>query len=313
MVAPRKVACIYDFDLTLSEEYQQFPIFREFAAGIRQKHGITAIEDYFTTLCSGQGIDIGVGAMQQVLLDAKDIFPDLTNERLRTIYGPQIRLASGLPDWFARTTTYGEQRGLQIQHHVISAGFTPLIEGTSIAPYLASIRSGTFIEGQAGIERIKTIVDPNNKREEIIKICKGGDVHKDLSIDEYEFTYENVIVFGDGKSDRRKFNFIRERGGIAVGVYTQNDSAHFLRAREDLHGLVHYLVPRNYSSGSSLERVVQQSLDTIAQRSCTFDFRMVHSLQLNHLRHAELEAVTQKHVDSCNDCQERSQGTQIVE
>ena len=307
------MACIYDFDLTLSEEYQQFPIFREFADGIRKKYGITSIDDYFPTLCSGQGIDVGVGAMQQVLRDAQDIFPNLTNERLRRVYGPQIQLAPGLPEWFPRMTDYARELSLDLSHHVISAGFSPLIEGTSLTPYLASIRSGTFLEGSQGIERIKTIVDPNSKREEIIKICKGTDVHEDVSIDDYHITYENVIVIGDGSSDRRKFNFILERGGIAIGVYPCGDNEHKERAQRDLTGRVHYLVPRDYTSHSSLELMVRHSLEKMATRTCQFDFHLVHGLKLNHMRSPELKEITQKHLEGCDDCQERNKDTILLE
>ena len=308
----RNVACIYDFDLTLSEEYQQFPILRKFAKEIERKHGLTRIEDYFNRLCGRQGIDIGVGAMQQILLDCQDIFTGITNESMKTVYAPQIQLSPGLPDWFPRTTSYAEQQGLDLEHHVVSAGFTPLIAGTIIAPYLTSIRSGTFLEGPAGLEKIKHIVDPNSKREEIIEICKGQDVHEDLSIDQYHLTYDNVIVFGDGQSDQRKFNFIRERGGLAIGVYKKGDEQDLARAQRDLGGRVHYLVPRDYSAGTPLEEVVQQGLETMAKRTCTFDYRLIHALQRYHLRHPELTEVASRHLEWCNDCQERSKPTQIL-
>ncbi len=305
------VACIYDFDLTLTEEYQQFPILRQFAREIEQKHGITKIDDYFGKLCSGQGIDIGVGAMQQILIDCRDIFTDISNESMRTVYAPQIRLAPGLPDWFPRITAYAEQQGLDLEHHVVSAGFTPLIQGTMIAPYLASLRSGTFLEGARDLDRIKTIVDPNNKREEIIKICKGKDVHEDLPIDQYKFMYENVIVFGDGKSDKRKFNFVRERGGLAIGVYEKGNEADLARAQRDLGRRVHHLVPRDYSANSAIEWVVQGGLEAIAKRTCTLDYRMIQALQLQHLRNQEQIELYSRHLQNCGDCQERSRPTQI--
>ena len=72
-----KIGFIYDFDLTLSEEYQQMPLFRGFSENIKKEYGIEP-EDYFRVLC--KGTDIGVGSLEQMLNDVKKgIFPGLTN------------------------------------------------------------------------------------------------------------------------------------------------------------------------------------------------------------------------------------------
>ncbi len=241
--------------------------------------------------------------MQQFILDAQDIFTGLTNQAMRKEFAPQIKLAAGLPAWFPRIDDYARSLDIEVEHHVISAGFTPLIEGTAIAPYLASIRSGTFLENERGIYKIKTIIDPHNKREEIIKICKGLGLYADLPIGQYHINYNQVIVLGDGHSDRRKFNFVRERGGIALGVYTANDEDSFNRAREELDGRVQVLVPRDYQERTPLEKEVKQGLQRIAQRSCDFDYRFIHAWRLGQLRNPHLIQVSASHWKSCEDCQ----------
>ena len=62
MERKKRIALIYDFDLTLSEEYQQFPLFREFSDQLREKHGIDREQDYFPTLCESL-VDIEVGSL----------------------------------------------------------------------------------------------------------------------------------------------------------------------------------------------------------------------------------------------------------
>lgn len=309
--SPQKAACIYDFDLTLTEEYQQMPILRTFARQIEQRYGIQP-DNYFSTLCSGQGIEVGVGAMQQFILDVKDnVFYGITNDTMRNYYAQQIQLSSGLPEWFPRINETAGKVGLTLEHHVVSAGFTPLIEGSHIAPDLTSIRSGTFIDNEKGIYKIRTIVDPNNKREEIIKICKGVDLHDDLPIDKYNVRYSNVLVFGDGHSDKRMFNFVRERGGIAIGVYKKEDVQDKEKAQRELNGRVHYLVPRDYSERSALEQVVQQSLQMIARRTCKFDFHDIRKLQLHHYGDSKQIKLAAQHLRRCGDCQERSKETVV--
>lgn len=309
----KRAACIYDFDLTLTEEYQQMPILRAFARQIEEKHGVQP-ENYFATLCSGRGIDIGVGAMQQFTRDIqKGVFYGISNTSMQNVYAREIQLALGLPEWFHRINEAVEKIGLTLEHHVVSAGFKPLIEGSIIAPYLASIRSGTFIDNERGIDEIKTIVDPNNKRDEITKICKGTeDVHEDLPIDKYHLRYDRLIAFGDGHSDKRMFNYVRERGGIAIGVYTKDDAQNKVKAEQELRGRVHYLVPRDYSAGTPLEQVVQQSLHLISKRTCRFDFHDLRKLQLHHYEDSKQIKLAAQHLRRCGDCQERSKETKVI-
>lgn len=310
--SPRRAACIYDFDLTLTEEYQQMPILRAFARPIEEKHGVQP-ENYFATLCSGQGIEVGVGAMQQFILDAQNIFFGVSTEVMKNYYARQIQLAAGLPEWFPCINEAAEKAGLTLEHHVVSAGFKPLIEGSIIAPYLASIRSGTFIDNERGIYKIKTIVDPNNKRDEITKICKGTpELEQDFPIKDYHLRYDHVLVFGDGHSDKRMFNFVRERGGIAIGVYEKNNAERRESAKEELNGRVHYLVPRDYSAGTPLEQVVRQSLQMIAKRTCKFDFHDIRKLQLHHYEDSKQIKLAWQHLRRCGDCQERSKETKVI-
>jgi hypothetical protein len=304
------IGLIYDFDHTLSEEYQQFPFLREYAAAIEEKHGLTRPEDYFPILCDD--IDIGIGAMQQMLLDVVDVYPGLTNDKMRDVYGPKIELSPGLPDWFDRINDYASSLELEVEHHIISAGCQPLVEGTAIAAYATSIRAGLFLENGKQIDRIKSIVDPNNKREEIIKICKGQTLEEDLDFQSYHINYNRVMVFGDGQSDRRKFNFTRERGGGAVGVYKKGDDASRSKAEQILGGRVHHIVPRDYSEDSPMETVVKGWLHLVSERTCSFDYRMIHALNLGQLRNEGLMDLTRGHLEGCTDCQTRSEDTKIL-
>ena len=307
----KHVGLIYDFDMTLSEEYQQEPLLRKFSKEIKEKYGIEDIENYFSTLCSGQGIDICVGAMQQILIDSKNLFGGLTNQQMRKEFAPLVKLSTGLPEWFDRIDEYIAELNLDSTHHIVSAGFVPLIEGSPIAPYLSSIHAGNFIEDKDGINLISHIVDPYNKMREITHICKGeGREDSRLAIDEYEINYDHVIVFGDGKSDKSMFNFVRERGGYAIGVYQKYDDSSMRKALE-LIGNVNFIVPRDYSAGSRLEEVSKVALKQISKRNCTYDYRLVHALKLKQLRHSELINLTSSHLNSCDDCSERSKDTVI--
>tara|TARA_Y100000310_G_scaffold134116_1_gene133133 strand:- start:571 stop:1503 length:933 start_codon:yes stop_codon:yes gene_type:complete len=300
----KTIGFIYDFDLTLSEEYQQMPLFREFAENIRNEYGIDP-EDYFNVLCDGT--DIGVGSLEQMLNDVKaGVLPNITNEIMRDLYGPRIELAKGLPGWFERVNQKVEDLGYQASHHVISAGCIPFVEGTVITPHLDSIRAGRYLDNLASIYKIKSVVEPNNKSVEIRRICKGTGINQNLPIDEYKINYDHVILFGDGESDLRMFNFIRERGGYAIGVYGLNNNPPHEKTKNKLDGKVNYILPRDYSKDSIIDLVITDLIDTIFNRSCNYDYRLVSALNLHQLKNKGLIDLTSRHLSSCNDCQERS-------
>ena len=304
-----KIGFIYDFDLTLSEEYQQMPLFRDYAKNIEEAYNISP-DDYFRELC--EGTDIGVGSLEQMLNDVKSgVLPSVTNQVMRDEYGPQVELAKGLPDWFDRINNMVEKMGYEASHHVVSAGCTSFIEGTKIAPYLDSIHAGEYLDDSNGIKRIKKVVEPNNKRAEIIKICKGTGINEDLAIDNYAINYDHVILFGDGESDKRMFNFIRERGGYAIGVYGKNNKPGIDKTKRDLKGKVNFILPRDYSMGSIIENIATELVKIISNRTCDYDYRMVHALSLDHLRNENLIDLTNQHLNDCKDCKQRSKNTII--
>lgn len=95
----KNVGFVYDFDLTLTEEFQQYPILRQYATNLLNEYGIENPEEYWR-LCKTTNHDIAW--LQQFAKDASIVFPDLTNERMEQECSPQIQLAPGLPEWFER-------------------------------------------------------------------------------------------------------------------------------------------------------------------------------------------------------------------
>lgn len=51
----------------------------------------------------------------------------LKREYFRAI-GAQVELYRGVTDWFTRTTAYAAQRGIELEHYIISSGLKEIIE-----------------------------------------------------------------------------------------------------------------------------------------------------------------------------------------
>ena len=88
------IGFFYDFDLTLTEDYQQHPIFRYFFSALQAHYGLQKPEEYWT-LCNKS--EMGVGYMEHMIRDTPAIFARLTNERMKEEFAPLIPLSPGLP------------------------------------------------------------------------------------------------------------------------------------------------------------------------------------------------------------------------
>ncbi len=313
-----RVGFFYDYDMTLTEECQQFPIFRKFFPELKKKYGIKNINEY-RNLCNGG--DIGAGWMGQFLKDSKEIFNNLTNEQMKQEFAPKTKLAPGLSTWFERVGNVASSLGIELEHHVISVGISALIEGSAISPYLTSIVSGKFRDDGKGIYKIESIIEPFRKVESLKTICKGGDLHKDFSLEDYYINYRKAIIFGDGLSDKDWFRYTKQRGGYAIALFGKGDIDSFnkcvsyLGAENPFNSSVNFILPRDYRTDSNLEKKTFQILKDISEseKKCDMDWELVNNWKLNHIRNQDVINAIKKHFDSCKYCQNKINTEYIFE
>lgn len=77
----------------------------------------------------------------------------LKREYFRAI-GAQVELYRGVTDWFARTTAYAAQRGIELEHYIISSGLKEIIEGSAIAKNFKRIYASSYLyttDGRSGV------------------------------------------------------------------------------------------------------------------------------------------------------------------
>ena len=56
----------------------------------------------------------------------------LNKEKLAE-YGSKVALYPGVATWFERMREYGKEKGVIIEHYIISSGLKEMIEGTEVA------------------------------------------------------------------------------------------------------------------------------------------------------------------------------------
>jgi hypothetical protein len=119
------IAIAYDFDGTLALGNMQEHVFLP-KLGIKPK-------DFWkksNALARSQQGDLILTYMHQMLAEANPADLPMRRQDWED-HGRGITLFPGVEGWFPRITAAGQQRGLDVQHYVISSGLREMIDGTS--------------------------------------------------------------------------------------------------------------------------------------------------------------------------------------
>lgn len=163
------IALCYDFDKTLSPDDMQ-------AQGYIQSVGFNIGEFWEKSngLASANDMDQNLAYMYTMKEEAagKVLF---TKKELAK-YGSKVALFPGVEEWFERIRKYGEEKGVIIEHYIISSGLKEMIEGTSISKNGAfkRIYATSFYCNKNGVAVWPAqVVNYTNKTQFLFRISKG--------------------------------------------------------------------------------------------------------------------------------------------
>ena len=140
-----KTAVIYDFDGTLARGNMQEVSFIP-SIGMTPAQFWNETVRPRTIAADGDGI---LMYMQMMLLAAREQGAPVTRQTLRD-HGRDVALFEGLRgdqgdrSWFDRMNAFGAQFGLEIEHYIISAGLTEMIEGCPIAEACSHVGASKY-------------------------------------------------------------------------------------------------------------------------------------------------------------------------
>ena len=120
------VAICYDFDKTLSPDDMQ-------AQGYIQAVGCD-IKEFWTesnNLATNNDMDQNLAYMYEMVEKAEGQVV-VTRKSLQE-YGSKVKLFPGVVEWFERINRYADDKGVIVEHYIISSGLKEMIEGTEIA------------------------------------------------------------------------------------------------------------------------------------------------------------------------------------
>lgn len=263
------IAVVWDFDKTLIGSYMQEPIFEKYGVDgdVFWKEVNALPEKYLKE----QNVRINKDTiyLNHFINYAKSgKFPGLNNAVLREL-GAKLKFYKGLPQLMDTTKKvisndpkYSEY-DIKVEHYIVSTGFTEMIKGSAVFPYVSGIWGCELIEvpdddGNMIIGEIGYTIDNTTKTRALFEINKGVgkfenvNVNTKIAEDLRRVKFENMIYIADGPSDVPAFSTLKKSGGYTFAIYPHNDEKAFAQVeqlRKD--GRIHMYAEADYSEGTT--------------------------------------------------------------
>lgn len=258
------VAVCYDFDKTLSPDDMQ-------AQGFIQRIGFEPDEfwKYSSSLSEKHKMDRNASYMYAMLEKAKGKF-HITREILKEC-GKGIRLFAGAKEWFFRINAYGKERGVLVEHYIISCGLKEILEGTDIADEFTEMFACSFAYDDSGEAMWPAqIVNYTSKTQYLFRITKGmldildEGVNGHMNDSDKRISFKNIIYIGDSMTDIPCMKVVSQNGGTSVGVYDPKTSDEILKELLK-HGRINCKMKADYREGKELDMLVKSVIDRASE------------------------------------------------
>ncbi|MBA4411633.1 MAG: HAD family hydrolase [Bacteroidota bacterium] len=267
-----RVAIAYDFDGTLAPGNMQEHAFLP-SLGIDPKSfwGKTKKK------AKENDMDEILAYMQLTLDEARTKnFPIRRSDFMQ--YGRGIEFFEGVETYFDRINLYAKEKGITIEHYIISSGLREFVKGTKIAKHFKNIFASGFEYDANGVAVWPALaINYTNKTQYLFRINKGinnsydnYEINKFMPEKERYIPFGQMIYIGDGETDVPAMKMIKYQGGKAIAVYNPKIRAKKNRKSpkqicEDLinQNRADYIAPANYSDGSELDKMIKLIIDKI--------------------------------------------------
>ncbi len=252
------IAVCYDFDKTLSPDNMQ-------AQGYLQAINYENQNEFWAetnALAGSHEMDSTLAWMYLMLRGArgKEIF----RRDMLARYGARVELYEGVSEWFGRICRYGEERGLKVEHYIISSGLKEMIEGTEVADKFKKIYASSFYYDEDGVAVWPAqVINFTNKTQFLFRISKGVlDVNDDavndyFAPDEIRVPFTNMVYIGDSETDIPCMKLVNSYGGYSVGVYDPDTGSKDRVLRMLSENRIRYIEAADYTEGSGLDRLIK--------------------------------------------------------
>lgn len=258
------VAICYDFDKTLSPDDMQ-------AQGYIQSVG-DEVESFWKEsngLAEENEMDQNLAYMFTMIRKAHGKV--LFTKKALMDYGAKVQLFPGVETWFKRIRDYGVDKGVIVEHYIISSGLKEMIEGTKVANEFEKIYASSFYYDKDGVAQWPAqVINYTSKTQFLFRIEKGTLDVNDSGVNDYfkpediRIPFRNMVYIGDSDTDIPCMKLINSYSGHSIGVYNPEtkDKRKVYKMMEDKR--IKYYTPADYTEGSELDELVKTIINTTA-------------------------------------------------
>lgn len=257
------VAIMYDFDKTLcGEDMQNYSFIPALGMTPDQFWGATG---KFT---EETGVERILSYMYMMVKLAKEKGIKLTRDYMFSL-GKSIRYYDGVRTWFKRINEYGMEKGVKVEHYLISSGNKEIIQGCDIAQEFKEIYACEFLFDKETKLPVwpKLAINYTAKTQFYFRISKGVlDVKEDAAVnrksEKRRIPHHNIVFIGDGMTDVPIMHLVKKNGGHSIAVFPKNQENKIEYLIED--DRVNFKCSANYRAGSKLEKIIKLVINQVS-------------------------------------------------
>lgn len=289
------VAICYDFDKTLSPDDMQ-------AQGYIQSVGddVQSFWKESNGLAEANDMDQNLAYMFTMIQKAHGRF--VFNRKALMDYGAKVQLFHGVETWFKRIKAYGEEKGVIVEHYIISSGLKEMIEGTKVAKDFEKIYASSFYYDEQGVAQWPAqVINYTSKTQFLFRIEKGTLDVNDSGVNDYfapediRIPFRNIIYIGDSDTDIPCMKLVNSHSGHSIGVYNPEtkDKRKVYKMMEDKR--IKYFAPADYTEDSELDILVKAIIDQTASNEKLVSIHYKNQReQLNQNINVEVQEIKEK-------------------
>lgn len=265
-----RTALVYDFDGTLAPGSMQEHSFMP-AMGVAPSEFWSEVKQ----ITKDHNVDEILVYMWRMLAVAAEQGVSVTRHMLKQ-HGANLPLFEGVDTWFGRMNDYGAERGLNVEHYIVSSGIYEIIRGCAVYEHCTYVFASKFIYENEIAVWPGTAVNYTTKTQHLFRINKGITNIWDNSLinrwtppAERPVPFDRMVFLGDGETDIPAMKMVRDQGGHSVAVFDPQKSGE-PKAQQVLYNLiaegrVNFVAPADYREGSQLDITVKGALGRVAR------------------------------------------------
>ena len=176
-------------------------------------------------------------------------------------------------EWFERINAYGKERGIEVEHYIISSGMEEIIADSPIAGEMKRIYACRYHYDDEGYACWPAqIVNYTTKTQYIFRINKqvldesnDSDLNTWVPMEKRPIPFRRMIYIADGLTDVPCMKLVKANGGKAIAVYNRNSAdAGFAAVKLVQENRADYIAPADYTEGEKIDMLVKLMLDEMS-------------------------------------------------